>query len=535
MESDCIPFKNTGFFSSLILDYLEGNPELLPFYKTPPTLGNFKGQLLEKQANYPFENREILQRSLYGQYKDVVISDASRTNLELLAHKNTFTVTTGHQLNLFTGPLYFLYKIISTINLAKKLKATYPEYDFVPIYWMATEDHDFEEINYFNFHGKKIKWNRSATGAVGKLDTEGLNDVFDLFCLELGGGQNARFLKDLFKRAYLENDNLTAATRFLANELFSAYGLLILDGDDRELKKLLVPYIKKDLFSNSAFKAVGKTIESLSALPEKYEIQVNPREINYFYLGDGLRERIVEEDGAYHVLGTNLVFSGEELLDEIDNHPERFSPNVISRPLYQEVILPNLCYIGGGGEIAYWLELKQFFDEMEVDFPLLLLRNSVLAINKKQEDKLRRMKVDVADLFLKQSSFINKKIRAISNIDIDLSPQKQFLREQFKGLYELAKQTDSSFLGAVGAQETKQLKGLDVLEKRLLLAQKRKLKDHVMRMTAIQNELFPNRSLQERNLNFSELYQEYGERLIPVLMDSLDPLCGTFTILTMDQ
>ncbi|MGB5379055.1 MAG: bacillithiol biosynthesis BshC, partial [Muriicola sp.] len=121
-------------------------------------------------------------------------------------------------------------------------------------------------------------------------------------------------------------------------------------------------------------------------------------------------------------------------------------------------------------------------------------------------------------------------IREISNIDIDLSPQRTHLKEQFKGLYELAEQTDESFLGAVKAQEVKQLKGLDVLEKRLLKAQKRKLKDHVRRMTNIQNELFPNQSLQERNHNFSELYLELGEELIPSLMNSLHPLGDQFTI-----
>jgi uncharacterized protein YllA (UPF0747 family) len=157
-----------------------------------------------------------------------------------------------------------------------------------------------------------------------------------------------------------------------------------------------------------------------------------------------------------------------------------------------------------------------------------------LVITQKQGKKLTKLNLDIEDLFLKQNSFINKKIRNISNIDIDFSPQRRNLQEQFQELYALAEQTDKSFLGAVKAQEVKQLKGLDNLEKRLLKAQKRKLKDHVVRMTEIQNELFPNKSLQERNLNFSELYLEYGKELIPVLMKELKPLSGEFNILTMD-
>ncbi|MFT6929324.1 MAG: bacillithiol biosynthesis cysteine-adding enzyme BshC [Sediminicola sp.] len=379
-----------------------------------------------------------------------------------------------------------------------------------------------------------MQWNKIASGAVGHLNTDGLDDIYDMFSLEIGMGQNAEELKALFKKAYLEHSNLTDATRYLANELFGEYGLVIVDGDDRELKKLLVPYAKMDILENSGYKAVSETSQKLEQLPENYGIQVNPREINYFYLKDGVRERIIEENGLFYINDTDLRFTEEEVLKELENYPERFSPNVISRPLYQEIILPNLCYIGGGGELAYWLELKSSFEEMGITFPILLLRNSALVITQKQGKKLTKLNLDIEDLFLKQNSFINKKIRNISNIDIDFSPQRRNLQEQFQELYALAEQTDKSFLGAVKAQEVKQLKGLDNLEKRLLKAQKRKLKDHVVRMTEIQNELFPNKSLQERNLNFSELYLEYGKELIPVLMKELKPLSGEFNILTMD-
>ncbi len=534
MKSDCIPFKKTGYFSNLICDYLDQKESLQPFYNRFPNLGDFKDQILEKHANFPMENRAVLHGAIKEQYASIDISRSTELHLELLKDNSTFTVVTGHQLNLFTGPLYFLYKIISTINLTQQLKEAYPNYNFVPVYWMATEDHDFDEINYFNFKGKKLQWNKEASGAVGHLNIDGLDDVYNMLSMEIGIGQNADELKALFKRSYLEHDNLTDATRFLANELFGDYGLVIVDGDDRELKKLLVPYAKKDILENVSYKAVHSTAQRLERLEENYGIQVNPREINYFYLKDGLRERIIEKDGSYYINDTDLSFTEKELLEELHSYPERFSPNVISRPLYQEIILPNLCYIGGGGELAYWLELKSSFEEMGITFPILLLRNSALIITQKQDDKLTKLNLDIADLFLKQNSFINKKIRTISNIDIDFSPQRQLLQEQFQGLYSLAEQTDKSFLGAVKAQEVKQLKGLDNLEKRLLKAQKRKLKDHVVRMTEIQNELFPNKSLQERNLNFSELYLEYGKELIPVLMSALKPLSGEFAILTMD-
>jgi len=531
MDIDCLPFKQTGYFSDLICDYIDEKESLKPFYNRFPKIENFKGQIEEKLANYPEGNRSILYDALQVQYKGIPITKKTRENLIQLKEPITFTVVTGHQLNLFTGPLYFLYKIISTVNLTIQLKKTYPKFNFVPVYWMATEDHDYDEINYFNFKAKKLQWNREVSGAVGRLSTEGLQEISEAFANELGAGKNAEKLKNLFEKSYVEHTNLADATRYLANKLFGEFGLVIVDGDAKSLKSLLAPYAKRDILENLSFTNVSNTIAKFNELPPTYNMQVNPREINYFYLKEELRERIVLRNDKFHVNETKIDFSKDDILKELESHPERFSPNVIARPLYQEIILPNLCYIGGGGELSYWLELKAYFEAFNVTFPILLPRNSALVITNKQQKRLEKMNLSVADLFLRQSSFINKKIREISNIEIDFSPQKKLLIRQFKTMYKIASQTDESFMGAVKAQEVKQLKGLDKLEKRLLKAQKRKLKDHVERMTQIQNELFPGQSLQERNLNFSELYLEYGEALIPMLLKDLHPLKIDFVIL----
>ncbi|WP_290698518.1 bacillithiol biosynthesis cysteine-adding enzyme BshC [Lacinutrix sp.] len=530
MPSSCISFKDTGYFSKLICDYLAEAETLKSFYNRFPKLENFKAQIEEKNASFKQETRTILAQVLKTQYKNFDTSEATLTNIDALNDSKTFTVTTGHQLNLFTGPLYFLHKIVSTINLANQLKSEYPKHNFVPIYWMASEDHDFEEINYFNFKGKKVKWHREASGAVGELTTKGLDTVLEIFSKELGIGKNADALRELFKKAYLEHSNLADATKYIANALFKVYGLVIVEANNKDLKRLFIPHIKRELIDRVSEQNVLETNKKIEALD--FGIQVNPREINLFYITEGVRERIVLENEIYKVFNTNISWSKSELLKEVDDFPERFSPNVILRPLYQEVILPNLCYIGGGGEMAYWFQLKSNFEFNNVVFPMLLLRNSVLIKTKQQANKLKKLNISNKDVFLKRESFINKKVREISNIDIDFSEQIKHLEIQFKELHDLAKQTDESFLGAVLAQEKKQINGLQNLEKRLLTAQKRKLKDQVARMTQLQNELFPNGSLQERNTNFSELYLEFGEELIPNLIENLEPLKGEFTLLT---
>lgn len=533
MPIESISFKETGYFSSLICDYIEEEHVLKPFYNRFPKLENFRKQIEEKKASFSVFSRSILVDSLKEQYAHIETSESTVQNIESLNQENTFTITTGHQLNIFTGPLYFLYKIVSTINLTAALNKAYPDYNFVPVYWMATEDHDFEEINYFNFKGKKVHWNKANNGAVGELKTSGLESVFELFSKDLGVGRHADFLRDLFAESYLKHDNLADATRYLTNALFSEYGLVIIDANKKELKQLFVPFIKDELLHETSFKLVSKVNDAINALPGNTKIQVNPREINLFYLNENLRERIVFENEIYTVVNTDITWTKEALLKEVEDFPERFSPNVIMRPLYQEVILPNLCYIGGGGELAYWFQLKAFFNEVKVPFPIMLLRNSVLIQSVQQQKKLKNLNISNEDIFLKREVFINKKVREISNIDIDFSPQKMHLIQQFEVLYHIAEQTDKSFVNAVKAQEVKQLKGLGNLEKRLLKAQKRKLQDQVSRMTELQNELFPNQSLQERNTNFSQFYLEYGEELIPQLIKNLNPLNSEFLILTL--
>ncbi len=523
-----IPFQDTGFFTKIICDYLDKKKETTQYYDQFPDLKGFEKQIEYKRISFSKASRKVLVSQLRKQYNSFEVSAATKKNLDLLTKDNTFTITTGHQLNLFTGPLYFLYKIITAINLSKQLMKNFPQDNFVPVYWMATEDHDFEEIQFFNYNNNKIKWQRELKGAVGDLSTDGLDKVFEEFSYLLGQGNNARKLKILFQKSYLEHNNLTDATRYLANELFGLFGLVIIDGNDRLLKTEFVPYIKDELVHHISFNEITKTNNSLE---KQYKIQVNPREINLFYLKENLRERIIYKDNLYKINNTDLEFTEEEILQEVDDYPERFSPNVLTRPLYEEVILPNLCYIGGGGELAYWFELKRYFEKVRIPFPILLLRNSVLLISKKQAQKLIKLNISLNDLFSKHDDLINKKVRDNSEIKIDFSEQKARLNKIFLELEEISHCTDKSFLGAVKAQQKKQLNGLDNLEKRLLRAQKRKLKDLVDRISILHNELFPKGGLQERVYNFSEFYKENGAELVNGLINNLDPLQLEFDIL----
>ncbi len=530
--NDCISYEETKRFKPLFIDYINQHPQLSTFYNRFTSKENFIDQINEKQSNYNTEHRSILVNQLNEQYKQFDPSDLTKKHIQLLAEDNTFTITTGHQLNLFTGPLYTFYKIISVINSCKVLSQTYPKYNFVPVFWLASEDHDFEEINHFHLHNKTLKWNRKTAGAVGELSTDGLSEVFEEFASVLPKGQSAGELKRLFQNAYLEHKDLSSASIYLYNALFGEQGLVIIEPNQRELKSTLKPYIKKELLSNTTFEQVSRTSSLLKDLG--YHEQVTPREINYFYLKDNLRKRLVFKDERFFVNETELSFSINDILKEIDEHPERFSPNALLRPLYQEVLLPNLSYVGGAGELAYWLQLKSTFEAFNVTFPMLQMRNSVLLYSEKTKNKLDKLDIKLADLFQSPVNLKNQHVKAISSIDIDFTPQKVHLVQQFKALYKLAERTDKTFFNAVAAQETKQIKGLEKLEKRLLKAQRRKLKDETDRLISYQDKLLPKGNLQERYVNFSDIYLTYGNSFQKFIIDNLDPFNFKFSLLELN-
>ena len=533
MPIDCISFRDTAYASKLICDYVEKHPELQSLYNRYPTLENFKPQLDAKKAEFSTEKRAVLVSALSQQYAPLMPSELTTSRIQSLAKKNTFTVTTGHQLNLLGGPIYFLYKIITTINLAKDLKIKDPENNYIPIFWMASEDHDFEEINHFNFQNKRFQWSKNTSGAVGLLDTSELSELINVFSNVLGKTTHAKALLELVKNAYINHSNLADATRYLVHALFKGDNLLVVDGNDPSLKRLFISAFATELTSSNALKFISQTIEELKAIDDDYKIQVNPRDINLFYLKDNLRERIVRKEEVFSVLNTQLSWDLKGILEELNLYPERFSPNVIMRPLYQETILPNLCYIGGGGELSYWLQLKTYFESEQLNFPILLHRNSVLLMHQKQQQKLDKLNVSVSDLFKNKQALIDSQIKKISKFHIDFSEQKAVISQQFTVLYDVASQTDKSFIGAVSAQEKKQIKGLEVLERRLLKAEKNSHTNYIDRLEQIHLELFPNGSLQERFLNFSEFYLYYGDEFIERLRLELAPLNQNFHIFSL--
>ncbi len=528
IQTTTVPFDKIPFFSSIDVAYTNSDARLAPFYKYKTEFSSFE-QIIEDKKKDPI-NRKVLVESLKLQYNNLQTSQAVKKNIDLLLEENTFTVTTAHQPSLATGPLYFIYKIISTLNLSESLTKQHPDYQFVPVFYLGSEDHDFEEINHFQLFGKKFEWQSGEGGSTGAMSTQHLQPVLDQLKEVLGESEHAQTIYKTLHTAYSTHKTYNDATLYLINELFKEYGLVVLIPNTADLKRQFIPIMEAELLEQSSETLVSTTINELAEAG--FKAQASPRNINLFYLQEGSRERIVLENGVYNVLNTTLQFTRSEILEELNNHPEKFSPNVILRPLYQEKILPNLAYIGGGGELAYWLERKTQFKHFKLNFPMLIRRNSVLWVDKGNAKKLTKLGLSVIDLMEDDDLIIKNYVSKNTSSTISLAAEKQALSKVFDDLLKKAVALDPGLKQSVLGEKTKQLKGIDQLENKLLRAEKRKFETSNNQILSLKSKLFPQKNMQERKDNFLSFYLKYGEDYFKVLKENLHPLTKKFIILT---
>jgi bacillithiol biosynthesis cysteine-adding enzyme BshC len=522
-----LSFSATGFFSKLVADYIAADKKLQPFYEHAVDLDGIKNAMQQrKQFN---TNRPLLVDNFTEKYSNIPLTEKQQANINRLANENTFTITTAHQPNIFTGHLYFIYKILHAIKLADYLCEQLPEANFVPVYYMGSEDADLDELGFIVINGEQYKWNTNQTGAVGRMKVDkALVQLIDQFSGQLLVHPFGASIVDVMRKCYTIGTTIEQATFALVNELFAAYGLLILLPDDTQLKDAFSPIIAAELNSQFSHEAVAKTVNQF---PAEYKVQTSGRELNLFYLQEQSRERIEKVGDHFEIVNTDLQFTVQEMMKELKNHPERFSPNVILRPVFQEFILPNIAFIGGGGEIAYWLELKRVFAAVKVPYPMLIVRNSFLVIEKKYQQILDKLQLSHAAIFSKEFDLMNALVKRDSDMQVELTNEKEQLQNLYQHISEVAGKIDATLHAHTAALFVKTNKKILALEKKMLRAEKKKFETQQQQLHKIKSQLFPNNSLQERVENFMGLYAQYGDGFIQALYENSLTLEQQFTVL----
>jgi bacillithiol biosynthesis cysteine-adding enzyme BshC len=527
-STEFIDYKETGYFSKMVADYVSGDKTLKAFYQHAVSIEGIKSAIKErKQFN---TDRKLLVDVLTEQYKNGTLTEQQQSNIQQLKNSETFTICTAHQPNIFTGPLYFIYKILHTIKIADELNVQLPQHKFVPVYYMGSEDADLEELGHIYINDEKYEWKTMQTGAVGRMKVDkALIKLIEEFEGQLLVYPFGKEIIELMKVCYKEGTRIEQATFKLVNKIFAEYGLIILLPDNPVLKKGFASTLEKELKEEFSHKEV---IATVSAFPKEYKIQASGRELNLFYLKDDKRERIEKVNSKFQVANIKIEFTEESILNELKEHPERFSPNVILRPVFQETILPNIIFIGGGGEIAYWLELKKVFEAAKVPYPILVLRNSFMVINKETRSLVERLQFNNADLFKEETNLLNELVKRDSSLQLNLDKEKKNVCNIYKEIKNIVGPIDTTLQQHVQSLHLQTIKKIEALEKKMLRAEKKKFEAQQRQLHKIKSTLFPNKNLQERIDNLMPVYAKLGNSFIKDIYINSPALQQQFTILT---
>lgn len=503
-------------FKSLLLK--TQNEFIQPFIGNFSSLEGFKKQVENKKMST--SERNLLVNALLNQYNHTA-DKIEKEQIEKLADENTFTVTTGHQLSFAGGPLYLIIKAAHCIKLSEELNKN--DIKCVPVFWLADEDHDFDEINHINFFGKKISAENNPQNKeiCGAMDS----GIWSLLLQEIEKEWQSAYgqLLNILLESYKAGKPNRLAFRDFLRLLFKNTGLIFIYGDDKQLKKLAAPLFTKEIEYSFIKQGVEKQVNKMADVFQKEEksfIQAEAKEVNAFYLTGNKRSKIEKENN--HVLINEKKFLVSEFTNEINEHPERISPGVLLRPLFQEKILPNLAYIGGPGEMAYWLQLKLSFDEAGIPFPVLVQRNNFIPVANKKLQRFIELGFLYADVFksfdVLYLSYKQKNIEQKS-----LESEKLKINGLFESLSNEVNQTDLTLNATLQASKIKALKAIEKLEEKLNKSLRKKHALQIGYLKDLNSEVFPNGTLNERHHSSLQYLNIYGTAFIELLIKESNP------------
>lgn len=519
MSTQFFPFEAVGKFSANDIAYAKGNNGLENFYRYTPGYSDLE-QALEDRKKYPVD-RELLVSEIKRQYEAFSTDAKVFERIEKLKAGNTFTIITAHQPNLLTGPLYFIYKCLSAIRVARELGNRQKEHRIQPVMVLGGEDHDFEELNHLSLFGKKVAWEDRQGGPIGRYSTDSLQPVLEEVYEILGESDHAQILIGKIRKAFTYGRTYGEAMQHFVHELLGHLGILIVSMDNRAFKKKMIPVFREDLLQHTSHDIVRQVQTAFTEAG--FDEQAYVRPINVFYFSGDARLRIEKEADRFVTQDHGKEWSEAELLAELEEHPERFSPNVILRPIYQETIFPNLAYVGGGGEISYWLERKAQFEALKTFYPMLIRRDSFQLISRKDFAALKDWGFTIEDIMKPEHEIIDLYLEKHGREEIDLSGELTKLDVLESEIQTKAETIDPSLIARIGAQFAKFKKDMAGVEKRLKKTEKQSHDKNLKRIHRIVDKLFPDNGLQERSENFMSWYILYGEGFFRQILEAADP------------
>ncbi len=520
-------------FSKLFLDYITNFASLQTFFS-----GNFQERkdwnaAIQRVSAHSHDRSKLVQ-ILSRQNRDFQCGVQTLANIDMLMNDNTFAVVTGQQVGLFSGPLYTIYKAIAALKLAAKLSVDFPEYRFVPVFWLETEDHDFEEIASINIlnasndivtltYEEEVKNVSRNLGSVGHLPlTESIEQVFQHLQSELLPTEFTSGVLELFRSAYRPGTTLSRAFVSLLNVLLENSGLIFLDPNTPEIKQLLSPIFKRELTNIS--KSCRLVISESERLEQKYHAQVKPRSVNLFLHQPGGRFGIEPHPDGFALKGARQYFTTEEILNLLEQSPEAFSPNVVLRPICQDFLLPTISYVAGPAEIAYFAQFKLLYEYFDIPEPLIYPRASLTIIEERVQKIIDKFDLNFLQIFQEKELVKQYIVEQISDFKIEplFTDTAGTIEESLNSLRSGLEKIDPTLIPALENTLSKMAGNLSVLKEKTVAAQARQNQTALRQIDRVSDCIFPLSSLQERKINLIYFLNKYGLEFVRWLHQEIE-------------
>ncbi len=527
-----INFSDLPNHQNLFLDYLYEFENVKKYYSK-----NFRNsedieQTIEEITNRKNYKREEITKILSSQYKNYEPSKLTRANIRSLKKENTVTVFTGQQLGIFGGPLYTFYKIITTIKLAGHLNETFEKYHFVPVFWMAGDDHDFEEVSSVKIldtknkvktlvydDGKPVEANR---GSVGNLKfkasiEETINNFIEHSLKTEFSGKITGFLSDKYTKGTTFNE----AFRKLIFEMFDEYGLVIFNPMDKEVKKLLAPVFEKEILDYRIH--TRELLEVSAELEDVYHAQVKIQPINIFINEKDGRYLLEPVDELFRLKGKRKKITEEEILNRLYDYPEDFSPNVMLRPICQDYLFPNGFYVGGPSEVSYFAQVMPMYEFFNLPKPIIYPRSSMTIVEKNIKKIIDKHNLNYVDIFIGDDLLKKKILAEVGEINLEklFEDSKTEIDLTMDRLREHLFAIDANLKDSILKTRDKIFSHLDTLKTKAVNSQQIQYEGSFRQIEKLRNSVFPNGELQERELNYFYFANKYGPDLIKWIFNEL--------------
>lgn len=527
-----INFSDIPGHQNLFLDYLYEFENVEKYFKYNfRDIDNYK-EVFENLGKSERADRKILVSAINSFYSSFKPSKKTKVNIDLLQKDKTVAVVTGQQLGILGGPLYTFYKTITAIKLAGFLKERFEDYNFVPVFWLEGDDHDFQEVSElllidqknelhkFIYDDKKPEdFNRGMIGAL-KFN-EGIEDTILKIKTEL---RETEFTKDAFEMFVNDYHSGKSYKEAFSNLIFSFFdeeGLILFDPQMKEIKDLLKPIFKKELTNYEDH--ANKVVKVSADLEEVYHSQVKVKPINLFLSENNGRYSIEPDEDQFKLKGKRQKFSLIELLDEVENNPEKFSANVLLRPITQDYLLPTGFYVAGPSEISYFAQVMPLYEKFGISEPIIYPRSSVTVLEKPIKNVLEKYELNVEDIFIEEKLLNNKVLNQVADVRIEdlLKNEEHQIEKAMDDIKEKLFGIDPTLKDLSDKTFQKIKQSIDILKSKAENAQERKHDVTLRQIKKASISLYPNNNLQEREINWLYFANKYGMDIIKYIFDEV--------------